>query len=228
MEKKVILVTGGNRGIGKEICRQMAERDWQVIVASRKFESANNVCEQIGYDAFPVQLDVSDPESVKGAVEGVGEKFGKVDVLVNNAAIIGNASMRTFDLNEIEGTMNTNFMGPIRTSKYFMPLLKMCADARIINLSSGMGELDSLRSGGYGAYRLSKTSLNAFTILLASELQHEGIRVFAMCPGWVQTDMGGKGATRPVEKGAETAVWLAMDKQPVTGKFYRDKKVIDW
>jgi NAD(P)-dependent dehydrogenase (short-subunit alcohol dehydrogenase family) len=109
-----------------------------------------------------------------------------------------------------------------------MPLLKKSADARIINLSSGMGELESLRSGGHGAYRLSKTSLNAFTILLASELQYSKIKVFAMCPGWVKTDMGGKKATRPVEKGAETAVWLATDDQPVTGKFYRDKKVIDW
>jgi NAD(P)-dependent dehydrogenase (short-subunit alcohol dehydrogenase family) len=107
-------------------------------------------------------------------------------------------------------------------------LLKKSADARIINLSSGMGELDSLRTGGYGAYRLSKTSLNAFTILLAFELERDSIKVFAMCPGWVQTDMGGKGATRPVEKGAETAVWLTTDNQPATGKFYRDKKVIDW
>lgn len=228
MEKKVILVTGANRGIGKEICRQMAMRDWQVIVASRKLEAAKTVCDQIGHDAFPVQLDVRDAESIKDAAETVSGKFENLDVLINNAAIMGNASMRSFDLTEMEEAMNTNFMGPVRTSKYFMPLLKKSPDARIINLSSGMGELGSLRSGGYGAYRLSKTSLNAFTILLAAELQAAGVKVFAMCPGWVQTDMGGKGATRSVEKGAETAVWLAMDKQVVTGKFYRDKKVIDW
>lgn len=228
MEKKVILVTGANRGIGKEICRQMATRDWQVVVASRKLEAAKTVCEQIGHEAFPIQLDVTDEESVKAAAETVRTKYGKLDVLVNNAAIMGNAAMRSFDLNEIEAAMNTNFMGPIRASKYFMPLLKKSSDARIINLSSGMGELDSLRSGGYGAYRLSKTSVNAFTILLAAELQAAGVKVFAMCPGWVQTDMGGKGATRPVEKGAETAVWLATDMQAVTEKFYRDKKVIDW
>ena len=228
MEKKVTLVTGANRGIGREIARQMATLGWQVIVAARNPEAAQQICEQIGYEAFPVQLDVSDEESVKVAAETVSKKFGKLDVLINNAAIMGNASMRSFDLKEIEGAMNTNFMGPIRTSKYFMPLLKKSSDARIINLSSGMGELDSLRSGGYGAYRLSKTSLNAFTILLASELERDKIRVFAMCPGWVKTDMGGKGATRPVEKGAETTVWLATDKHAVTGKFYRDKKVIDW
>jgi NAD(P)-dependent dehydrogenase (short-subunit alcohol dehydrogenase family) len=228
MEKKVVLVTGANRGIGKEICRQLAERDWQVIVASRKLEAAKTVCEQIGHEAFPVQLDVSDQESVRAAAETVNGKFGTLNVLVNNAAIMGNSSMRNFDLKEIEDAMDTNFLGPIRTSKYFLPMLKKSADARIINLSSGMGELDSLRTGGYGAYRLSKTSLNAFTILLASEVERDSIKVFAMCPGWVQTDMGGKGATRPVEKGAETAVWLTTDNQPATGKFYRDKKVIDW
>lgn len=140
---------------------------------------------------------------------------------------MGNASMCSFDLSEINDAMNTNFMGPIRMSKFLLPLLKKSDDARIINLSSGMGELSSLRSGGYGAYRLSKTSLNAFTILLASELE-SAVKVFAMCPGWVQTDMGGKGAPRTVAQGAETAVWLATDSKPVTGKFYRDKKVIDW
>jgi NAD(P)-dependent dehydrogenase (short-subunit alcohol dehydrogenase family) len=228
MEKKVVLVTGANRGIGKEICRQMTIFNWQVIVASRKLEAAALVCEQMGHEAFPVQLNVNEAESVKAAAQIVSEKFGKLDVLVNNAAIMGNTAMHSFDLKEIDEAMNTNFMGPIRTSKYFMPLLKKSGDGRIINLSSGMGELDALRSGGYGAYRLSKTSLNAFTILLASELERDRIKVFAMCPGWVQTDMGGKGATRPVEKGAETAVWLATDKQPATGKFYRDKKVIDW
>lgn len=228
MEKKVILVTGANRGIGKEICKQMAALGWQVIVAARKPEAAQQVCDQLGHDTFPVTLDVSNEHSVQTSAAMVQEKFGKLDVLINNAAIMGNSGMRSFNLKEMEEAMNTNFMGPIRTSKYFMPLLKKSADGKIINLSSGMGELSSLQSGGYGAYRLSKTSLNAFTILLASELRGDGIKVFAMCPGWVQTDMGGKGAPRPVEKGAETAVWLATDKHVTTGKFYRDKKVIDW
>lgn len=228
MDKKIILITGANRGIGKEIARQMAMLNWQVVVAARKQDAAEAVASMIGYDAIPVQLDVRSEESVQAAVQIVADKFGRLDVLVNNAAIMGNAPMRSFALPEIEAAMHTNFFGPIRASKYFMPLLKKSTDARIINLSSGMGELDSLRSGGYGAYRLSKTSLNAFTILLASELERESVKVFAMCPGWVQTDMGGKGAPRPVEKGAETAVWLATDKEATTGKFYRDKKVISW
>ena len=227
MTKKTILITGANRGIGREIARQMADLNWQVIVAARNLQSAQEVSSQLGHDAFAIQLDVTNEESIKIAAEKVSEQFGRLDVLVNNAAIMGNASMRSFDLQEMNHTMDTNFMGPIRTSKYFLPLLKKSDDARIINLSSGMGELASLRSGGYGAYRLSKTSLNAFTILLASELQGS-VKVFAMCPGWVQTDMGGKGAPRPVSKGAETAVWLAIDQHPVSGNFYRDKNVINW
>lgn len=226
MTKKTILITGANRGIGKEIARQMAELGWQVIVAARNFEAATNVAGEIGHDAFAVQLDVTDLAVIGQAAETIRQKFGRLDVLVNNAAIMGNSPMRSFDLDEMEQTMDTNLMGPIRTAKSFMPLMKESDDARMINLSSGMGELASLRSGGYAAYRLSKTSLNAFTILLASELQ--SVKVFAMCPGWVQTDMGGKGAPRPVSKGAETAVWLATDKQPVSGNFYRDKKVISW
>lgn len=228
MEKKVVLVTGANRGIGKEISRQMALLDWQVIIASRRYEAAQAVSQKIGNGSFPLQLDVSDEESIKAATEILKTKYNKLDAVVNNAAIMGNASMRSFDLMEMENAMGTNFMGPIRVSKYCIPLLKKSSDARIINISSGMGELDSLRSGGYGAYRLSKTSLNAFTILLASELEHDTIKVFAMCPGWVKTDMGGAGATRSVEKGAETAVWLAIDSHPVSGKFYRDKKMINW
>lgn len=227
MTKKTILITGANRGIGLEIARQMADLNWQVIVAARNLHSAEEVSSQLGHDAVAVQLDVTDENSIRMAAEKVGEKFGQLDVLVNNAAIMGNASMGSFDLREMDQTMNTNFMGPIRVSKYLMPLLKKSDDARIINISSGMGELTSLQSGGYGAYRLSKTSLNAFTILLASELQGS-VKVFAMCPGWVQTDMGGKAAPRPVSKGAETAVWLATDRQAVTGNFYRDKKVINW
>lgn len=228
MDKKVVLVTGANRGIGKEIARQLAEQDCQVIVAARNLAAAEDVTKQIGYDAFALLLDVADEQSVKQAAKIVTDKFNRLDVLINNAGIMGNDSMLSFDLDQIASTMNTNFTGPIRTTKYLMPLLKKSPDARIINLSSGMGEINSLYSGGYAAYRLSKTSLNAFTVLLSAELRSSNVKVFAMCPGWVQTDMGGKGAPRTVSKGAETAVWLAADKHVISGKFYRDKKVINW
>jgi NAD(P)-dependent dehydrogenase (short-subunit alcohol dehydrogenase family) len=227
-DRKVILITGANRGIGKEIARQMAENDWQVIVAARDLSNANKVVKAIGRDAFGLQLDVQDEHSVREAALIVDEKFKKLDVLVNNAGIFGNNSILDFDLEQIRVVMDTNLMGSIRTSKYFMPLLKKSDDGRIINMSSGLGQLDSLKTGGYGAYRLSKTALNALTIMMASEVERVGIKVFSMSPGWVKTDMGGKNAPRSVEKGAETAIWLALEKNIVSGKFYQDMKVIDW
>jgi NAD(P)-dependent dehydrogenase (short-subunit alcohol dehydrogenase family) len=227
-EKKIALVTGANRGIGREIARQLTNLGWQVIVTAREEAKAGMAAGEIGKGAIGVVLDVADEESVRRAADEVQGKFGKLDVLVNNAGIIGNRSMVDFDLGQINSVMNTNFMGPIRTSKYFLPMLKKSNDGRIINISSGMGELASLEQGGYAAYRLSKTSLNAFTILLASELRNSSVKVMAMCPGWVKTDMGGAGATRPVEKGAETAVWLATSVDVKSGKSYRDRKVIGW
>lgn len=225
-DTKTILITGANRGIGKEIARQMAELGWRVVVGARDYRKAEETAKEIGGNCIPVLLDVADSGSVREAAEELGGKLSHIDVLVNNAGIIGNHSMMSFDLEEIGSVVNTNFMGAIRVAKYIMPLLQKSMNARIINVSSGMGELASLRSGGYAAYRLSKTALNAFTILLASESTET--KVFAMCPGWVRTDMGGRGASRSVGKGAETAVWLATSSEPVSGKFYRDKKVIPW
>lgn len=227
-DRKIILITGANRGIGKEIARQMAENDWQVIVTARDLSKANQVAKDIGGNVFGLQLDVQDESSVRKAAAVIDENFKRLDVLVNNAAIFGNNSILDFDLKQISDVMDTNLMGAIRTSKYFMPLLKKSDDGRIINISSGLGQLDSLRTGGYGAYRLSKAALNAFTIMMASELERVGIKVFSMSPGWVKTDMGGKNAPRSVEKGAETVVWLATERNVASGKFYQDMKVIDW
>ena len=135
--------------------------------------------------------------------------------------------LQSVNIEEVKRIMETNFYGPMRMNKTFLPLLKKSDEARIINISSGMGALNSL-TGGYAGYRLSKTGLNAQTILLSHELKQTGIKVFSVCPGWVKTDMGGKSAPRPVEKGAETAVWLATEKNPASGKFFRDKKIISW
>ncbi len=224
----VILITGANRGIGKEIAKQMAARNWQVIVTARDYSKAVQSAKEIGSNSFALQLDVQNEDSVKKAAALIEKEFKKLDVLVNNAGVIGNKSMQEFDLDQISSVLDTNLMGPIRTSKYFMPLLKKSDDARIINISSGMGEMASLKGGGYGAYRLSKAALNSFTILLAAELEHRKVKVYSMCPGWVKTEMGGNSAPRSLEKGAETAVWLATESKVASGKFYRDKKIIDW
>ena len=132
------------------------------------------------------------------------------------------------NLAEVDKHMKSNFYGPWNMSQAFYPLLKKSVDARIMNISSGMGALEDLKLGGNAPYRISKTALNGLTILMASELKNSGIKVNAMCPGWVRTDMGGSGAPRNVEQGADTAVWLATTKEISTGKFYRDRKEISW
>lgn len=228
MAHRVVLITGTNRGIGLGIGKGMASLGWHVIATARTHAKAELAARAIGHGAVGIALDVTSEDSVREAADQVSKRFDHLDVLVNNAGVMGNHAMQEFDLPQISSVMDSNFMGPIRTSKYFLAILRKSNDARIINVSSGMGELASLEGGGYGAYRLSKTALNAFTILLASELRNTNIKVIAMCPGWVKTDMGGTGASRSVEQGAETAIWLSTAAEVQRGKFYRDKKVISW
>jgi NAD(P)-dependent dehydrogenase (short-subunit alcohol dehydrogenase family) len=228
MAKQVVLITGTNRGIGLGIASGMAALGWQVIATARSQAKADQAVKSIGHGAIGVALDVTSEDSVREAADQVSRHFDHLDVLINNAGVMGNHAMQEFDLPQVSSVMDANFMGPIRTSKYFLPLLRKSMDARIINVSSGMGEQASLESGGYGAYRLSKSSLNSFTILLAAELRSTTVKVMAMCPGWVKTDMGGAGASRSVEQGAETAIWLSTAADAKTGKFYRDKKIISW
>jgi len=228
MAQQIVLITGTNRGIGLGIGKGMAGRGWQVIATARTQAKAEQAAQAIGHGALGIALDVTSEDSVREAADQVSKRFDHLDVLVNNAGVMGNHAMQEFDLPQVSSVMDSNFMGPIRTSKYFLPMLRKSSDARIINVSSGMGELASLESGGYGAYRLSKASLNAFTILLAAELRSTPVKVMAMCPGWVKTDMGGAGASRSVEQGAETAIWLSTAAEVQRGKFYRDRKVISW
>lgn len=131
------------------------------------------------------------------------------------------------DIEDIKRVLETNYFGPMRVTKYLLPLLQKSTDGRIINMSSQMGEIDSLKGGGYASYRLSKTNLNMWTILLAGELKG-AVKVNAMCPGWVKTDMGGQSAPRTVQQGADTAVWLATEAKTETGKFFSNRKEVSW
>jgi len=222
------LVTGANRGIGNEIARQLIDKGFVVFVTSRDVDKAREAAKSLGDSAIALELDVANETSVKNAAEKVSGHTSYLDVLVNNAGIMFEDRMLDFDIGNINKVMQTNFIGPIVTSKYFLPLLKKSANGKIINISSEMGELASLEYGGYASYRLSKTALNAFTILLGSELKATSVKVFSVCPGWVKTEMGGSGATLPVEKGADTAVWLATENKGVSGRFYSERKEIDW
>jgi len=229
MDKKIALVTGGNRGIGESIVHGLAKKGFYVLMGCRDSAAAKKDLGGISENIEPINLDVSDEHSVVKAKAFIEKKFGVVDVLINNAGIVGQyqKSLIEGDIIEIKNVMEVNFYGPMRMNATFLDLLKKSDDARIINMSSSMGSLTELR-GGYHAYRLSKAGLNNQSILLANDLETEGIKVFAMNPGWVRTEMGGANAPKSVEEGADTALWLATDKNALSGKFYDERREVSW
>jgi NAD(P)-dependent dehydrogenase (short-subunit alcohol dehydrogenase family) len=225
--QKTAIVTGSNKGIGKEIVKQLIEQGFSVIATGRNLDKVKELTNSIGQNAIPFEVDVAINSSCENFARYLKSKFEKIDVLINNAGIIGKSSISNFNMEEIENVMNTNFFGALRLTKAVLPLLKKSDNARIINISSGMGELSGM-NGSSAAYRLSKWALNGFTIMLAEDLKINNIKVNAICPGWCRTDMGGIEAPRNAAKGAETAVWLATEKNIPNGKFLRDKKIIAW
>jgi NAD(P)-dependent dehydrogenase (short-subunit alcohol dehydrogenase family) len=225
--KRIILVSGGNRGIGKEICRQLAILGEQVILGCRIKEKGLLAAKEINREVDVQVLDVTDSASIKKLQKYIEKTYGRLDVLINNAGIISSIeSVSKSKAEDYRKVMDSNFFGPWDMITHFVPLLQKSADPRIINMSSGMGALSELPRGSYAGYRTSKAALNALTIQLAAELKE--MKVNAMCPGWVKTEMGGVGADREVSKGAETAVWLATNEVIPTGQFLRDKKQIPW
>jgi NAD(P)-dependent dehydrogenase (short-subunit alcohol dehydrogenase family) len=228
----VIVVTGGNRGIGFEICRQLTAREARVVLTARKRTAGEAAVKKLAggeHAAAFHPLDVTDGKSIEHLSEFLKETYGHIDVLINNAGIIaeGEAPALKVDLATVRETLETNALGPLHLAQKLVPLLKRGSSPRIVNMSSGMGALTD-NYGGHAAYRMSKTLLNAVTAILAAELAGT-IAVNSVCPGWVKTDMGGLNATRDVAEGADTAVWLALDAPAtLTGKFVRDHKVIPW
>jgi NAD(P)-dependent dehydrogenase (short-subunit alcohol dehydrogenase family) len=228
----VIVVTGGNRGIGFEICRQLTAREARVVLTARKRTAGEAAVKKLAggkHAAAFHPLDVTDGKSIEHLSEFLKETYGHIDVLINNAGIIaeGEAPALKVDLATVRETLETNALGPLHLAQNLVPLLKSGSSPRIVNMSSGMGALAD-NYGGHAAYRMSKTLLNAVTAILAAELAGT-IAVNSVCPGWVKTDMGGRNATRDVAEGADTAVWLALDAPAtLTGKFVRDHKVIPW
>ncbi len=229
----VALVTGANRGIGFEVCRQLARGGMRVVLGARDPEKAELAAKKLygeGLDVLPRTVDVSEDQSVGRLAAWFEEEIGKLDVLVNNAGINFDYTQRTSnaDLGMVHETLETNLFGAWRVCEALLPLLRASDHGRIVNVSSGMGALNDM-GGGSPAYRVSKTSLNALTRILASELRGSGILVNSVCPGWVQTDMGGLGASRTVEEGADTPVWAAtLPNNGPNGCFFRDRRQIPW
>lgn len=230
--RRIALVTGGNRGIGLGIVEGLVNKGYFVILGSRNIEAGKLAVEyldDLNASIDLMQLDVSNPENITKAAKYVAKTYGKLDVLINNAGIIGSrkTSLKDGDIDEMEEVMKVNYYGPLIMSTSFLQLLRKGDDPRIINVSSGMGALSDL-FGGYAAYRLSKAGLNAQTILLSNDLRGDKIKVFAMCPGWVRTEMGGAEANRSIQQGADTAIWLSDAIDAESGLFYRDRARINW
>jgi len=231
---QIALVTGGNRGIGREVCRQLAaDHDFTVILTARDAGDAREAAQDLrdeGLDVTPEQLDVTVPASVEVATNEIEERFGRLDALVNNAGTDYDTDqdVLTADLDRVRGTIETNTLGPWRVAQAFLPLLRESPSGRIVNVSSGSGALANL-TGGTPGYSLSKVALNALTIMMADRLEGDGILVNAVGPGWVRTDMGGPNANRSVEEGARSVVWgVTIPDDGPTGGFFRDGKRIDW
>ena len=229
--QKTALVTGANKGIGFEVARELARMDFRVFLGARNVKAGRAAAEKLSGDgevAF-IEIDVADSDSIRRAADEVARQSDYLDVLINNAGTLLDDDKDAISITPeiFETTLRTNTLGPWLVTQAFVPLLKKSREPRIVNVSSGGGQLEDGADGWAPVYCVSKTALNGVTVQLAASLPKFALN--SVCPGWVRTDMGGEGATRSVAEGAATIVWLATDApQELTGKFVKDRKVIPW
>jgi len=231
--RRTALVTGANRGIGFEVCRQLATAGFVVLLTARDARKAKAAAGRLGSAGRiePLVLDVANKQSISNAAAEVATRYGRLDVLINNAGI-NYDTWETAENADIDGpvieTITTNLLGPWRVCQAFLPLLRKSRAARIVNVSSESGSLAEMGAGP-PAYQVTKAALNALTRTLAGELRGSKILVNSVCPGWVATDMGGAGAPRSAAEGAAGIVWAATlpDDGP-TGGFFQDGKPLPW
>lgn len=224
---KIVLITGAARGIGFATARLLVSRGARVIIASRDADRVREAAASLGCSG--IQLDITDPASVEQAAVSLEKDFARLDVLINNSAILLDhyANLLQLKPESLGETFATNVTGTLRVTQAMLPLLQRSADPRIVNVSSGAGQLDGDPQPWAPAYSISKTALNMLTQQLTAALPQ--FIVNSMCPGWCRTDMGGADATRSAEEGADTAVWLALDAPPtIRGSFVKDRAVIPW
>jgi NAD(P)-dependent dehydrogenase (short-subunit alcohol dehydrogenase family) len=230
---RVALVTGGNRGIGLEIARQLAGHGHHVILGAREKASGESSAarlEEQGYSSSAVELDVTDVSSVQRAVLAVIEEFGRIDVLVNAGIAIDGPDHRPSEpgFERIRETLDTNLFGAWACAGAVLPHMRAAGYGRIVNLTSNMASLGLTADAESPAYRISKAALNMLTVVLAAEVREEGILVNAASPGYTRTDMSPK-ATQPVERGADTPVWLAtLPADGPSGAFFFERSPLPW
>ena len=235
--ERVAVVTGGNRGMGPETARRLAQAGVRVVLTARDERQGRAAESLLRGENLPVAfhpLVLPEEDSVSALVEHLRREYGRLDVLINNAGAVldpqGSRESSVFqaEADTLRRSFETNTLGPFLLSREVIPLMRQGSYGRVVNVSTGMAALNEM-NGGYPGYRMSKTALNALTRILADELKGENIKVNAVCPGWVRTQMGGASATRSVEEGVDTTVWLAQlpDDGP-SGGFFRDRKPIPW
>ena len=243
---KVAVVTGGNRGLGLEVTRQLARQGIRVVLTARNIIKGQQTVAELAKEGLEVQffgLDVTSSGSIEALATFMHQEFGRCDILINNAGVFpdimkdGQVNYERDDDNTVmkvsvknmREAMETNLYGPVQLAQQFIPLMKRNNYGRIVNISSGLGQLSEVADSRNVAYRLSKTALNMVTCTLASELKGSNILVNSVCPGWCKTDMGGPYAHREPQEGAKGIVWLATlpDGGP-TGGFFRDQQPISW
>jgi NAD(P)-dependent dehydrogenase (short-subunit alcohol dehydrogenase family) len=230
---KFALVTGGNRGIGYELVKQLAMKGFKVILTSRDPEVGHEAARHLkesNLDVSCVVLDVDNKESIHEAAMTVIEQYGRLDVLINNAGVYmdENKKLVAMDPAILERTMATNFFGVYHVIRSFIPIMEKQGYGRIINVSSEYGAMSEMSYPGVGAYKLSKFALNGLTRLAAAEIKGD-IKINAVDPGWVSTDMGGSSAPKTPKQAAESILWLAtIGPEGPNGGFFRDGKRIDW
>jgi len=232
---KIALITGANRGLGFETARQLSRLGYHVILTARNAGRGERAAETLKEEGSTIDfhpLDVTDDQSVRVLAAWVKKTYGKLHVLVNNAGVLLDGEDDSpldalhAKVDTIKQTLDTNTYGAFRMIQAFAPLLKASGEGRVVNVSSGMGQLSEM-NGGYPAYRISKTALNAVTRIFSEELPE--VKVNSVCPGWVKTDMGGPGAELTPEEGVQTIVWAAtLPANGPSGDYFREKERIDW
>lgn len=234
---KIAVITGANKGLGLATGEALARQGYSVVLVGRNIEKVNSAVKGLQSKGLSnisgFAADVSVSEQVERLAQQLGERYPQIDVLINNAGVILSedrdaSSLQNVSPETVMATFNTNCLGAYRCVRALLPLLKKSAAARIVNVSSGLGQLSEM-GGGYPAYRISKTAMNGLTTYLHAELSGDGIKVNSVCPGWVRTDLGGGSATRSIDEGIQGIVWAAtLPNDGPSGGYFRDGKRLDW
>lgn len=231
-DRHVAIVTGGNRGIGHEICKELSRAGCYVVLTSRNEEEGRRAVAKLDHhdNVAYRRLDVTDSKDIASLRDWILKTYGRVDILINNAGVYLDEGVSVFDVDEniMQDTIAVNFYGAFHMCRAFVPIMRQNGYGRIVNVSSGYGAMSEM--GGYvAAYRISKAALNALTLIMANELRDGNIKVNAVCPGWVRTDMGGGMAPLSPEAAARDIVHFALvDSKGPTGSFFRYKNPIQW